>query len=83
MFLRKNCLMLFLFLTETPWMLYGIIISLSFANVIGIIYALFKICKMIKIKTRDYVERRNLRQERNPIALRQLQQNLQTQETQF
>ena len=38
---------------------------------------------MIKIKTRDYIEKRNLRQERNPIALRQLQQNLQTQETQF
>ena len=68
------------FFPEKPWILYGIIIALSSTNLISMAYWSFRLGKKIKQKVTAWNARREVRQNTNPIALRQLQRNIESQD---
>ena len=66
---------------DTPWMLYGIIITLSVGYVIalvgGIVYGCVKCIQFTNVKILQFRNKRREQTAPTPIELRQMQQNVQ------
>ena len=71
---------LYIFL-DKPWILYGIIILLSFGYILllfgGIIYGCVKCIKFTKLKWRQFRQQKEMEKELGPIQLRLLNSSIQ------